>query len=151
MNTFDAAHVQGQLQTIDAAKAMTGALFHSVEYANRNRNDADFVADLYTTFLLRAPDPSGYAFWLGVLRNDNSNGLDGRAHLIQAFVESPEFRTLIIGLTDTPASGPVCNPADDSHATVKVEFGILALASARLIKIRQILAWLNRGCAICIR
>lgn len=113
MNTFDAARAQGQLQTIDAAKAMTAALFQSVEYANRNRSDEDFVSDLYTTFLLRAPDPGGYAFWLGVLRNDNSNGLDGRAHLIQAFVESPEFRNLIIGLTDTPAAGPVCNPVNE--------------------------------------
>lgn len=113
MNTFDAAHVQGQLQTLDAAKALTAALFQSVEYANRSRSDEDFVADLYTTFLLRAPDTSGYAFWLGVLRTDNNNGLDGRAHLIQAFVESPEFRNLIVGLTDTPAASAVCHPTDE--------------------------------------
>ncbi len=113
MDTVEAAHAQGQVQTIDAAKALTAALFHSVEYANRHRSDPDFVSDLYATFLLREPDSDGLAFWLSVLQNDNSNGLDGRANLIQAFVESSEFRNLIIGLSDTPAAGPVCNPVDE--------------------------------------
>lgn len=95
MDTFDAAHLQGQIQTIDAAKAMTAALFQSVKYASRNRTHEEFVDDLYQTFLLRQPDASGYAFWLSVLRNDNNNGVNGRAHLIQAFVEAPEFRNLV--------------------------------------------------------
>jgi hypothetical protein len=116
MDVFDAAHLQGQLQTIDAAKAITAALFYSVEYASRNRSDQEFVDDLYQTFLLRQPDTSGYAHWLSVLQNDNNNGLNGRAHLIQAFVESPEFRNLIIGFIDTPAATPFCNdpPAEQA-------------------------------------
>ena len=116
MDTIDAAHVQGQTQTIDAAKALTTALFESVEYANRNRSDEEFVEDLYATYLLRAPEPAGYAFWLNILQTDNANGQNGRAHLIQGFVESAEFRNLIIGLSDTPAATPVCNdpPAEQS-------------------------------------
>lgn len=116
MDTFDAAHAQGQTQTIDAAKALTTALFQSVEYANRNRNDQEFIEDLYATFLLRAPDPGGYGFWLNILQTDNANGQNGRAHLIYGFVESIEFSNLIIGLTNTPAATPFCNdpPAEQS-------------------------------------
>ena len=116
MDTFNAAHAQGQTQTIDAAKALTTALFESVEYANRNRSDEEFVEDLYSTYLLREPEPAGYAFWLNILQTDNANGQNGRAHLIQGFVESAEFRNLIIGLSDTPAATPICNdpPAEQS-------------------------------------
>jgi hypothetical protein len=112
MVTFDGAHAQGQIQTLDAAKALTSALFYSTEYAGRSRTDQEFVTDLYASFLLREPDQSGYNFWLGILQNDNANGLPGRAHLIQAFVECTEFADIVYALTDTPPPGPVCNPAD---------------------------------------
>lgn len=108
MDTFEAAHLQGQAQTIDAAKALTAALFHSIEYANRNRSNEEFVEDLYAAFLLRAPDSGGYGHWLSALQN----GFD-RNHLIQGFAESTEFRNLIIGLGDTPAPGPVCDPNEE--------------------------------------
>ena len=69
MDTFDAAHLQGQVQTIDAAKAMTSALFQSVEYLNRNRSNEEYVKDLYSTFLLRDPDAGGYLNWITTLQN----------------------------------------------------------------------------------
>jgi hypothetical protein len=68
MATFDGAHAQGQIQTLDAAKALTSALFYSVEYSARNRTDQEFVTDLYASFLLREPDSGGYNFWLGIAK-----------------------------------------------------------------------------------
>jgi hypothetical protein len=113
MSTFDGAHQQGQIQTLDAAKALTSSLFYSTEYSGRNQTDQAFVTDLYASFLLREPDQGGYNFWLGVLQNDNANGLQGRAHLIQAFVECTEFADIVYALTDTPPPAPVCSPIEE--------------------------------------
>lgn len=115
MVTFDGAHAQGQIQTLDAAKALTSALFYSVEYSGRNRTDQEFVTDLYASFLLREPDEGGYNFWLGILQNDNANGQPGRAHLIQAFVECTELANIVYALTDTPAPPPVCSYIDEQN------------------------------------
>jgi hypothetical protein len=45
--------------------AMATAFFFSAEYLAFNRNDAEFVTDLYNTFFNRPPDAPGIAFWTG--------------------------------------------------------------------------------------
>lgn len=77
-------------------------MFQSTEYINLNRSDEDFVADLYYAYLQRAPDSDGYNFWLGVLRSDNAQGLNGREHLIQGFEWSGDFMNLVYSLEVAP-------------------------------------------------
>jgi len=44
----------------------------------------------YFGYLLRDPDPDGYAFWLGKL-NQFGNFVD--AEMVRAFIVSPEYRS----------------------------------------------------------
>lgn len=92
------AQAQGQPQLLAEARTFGRALFQSAEYAALNRTDEDFVSDLYWSYLQRAPDESGYNFWLSVLRDDNARGINGREHLIQGFEHSDEFRVLLESL-----------------------------------------------------
>lgn len=95
MNRLTTAKQQSPTQLLNEAIAFERSQFYSAEYANRNRSDGDFVADLYTAYLLRQPDDDGYNFWLGVLQNDNATGQNGHDHLIRAFEESTEFADII--------------------------------------------------------
>jgi Domain of unknown function (DUF4214) len=92
------AQAQGQAALLSQAQLMGRALFQSADYLNRNRSDEDYVYDLYLAYLQRPPDTSGYNFWLSILRNDNANGIDGRAHLLTAFEVSDEFRIRVYAL-----------------------------------------------------
>ena len=49
-----------------------------------------FVQMEYFGYLLRDPDPDGYAFWLGKL-NVFGNFVD--AEMVRAFIVSPEYRS----------------------------------------------------------
>jgi RHS repeat-associated protein len=48
-------------------QALGQTLFSSTEYAQRNRSDAQFITDLYWTYLQRTPDTGGYNAWLALL------------------------------------------------------------------------------------
>ncbi|HXI26735.1 MAG TPA: carbohydrate-binding protein [Pyrinomonadaceae bacterium] len=86
-------------------------LFESATYAGRNRNDHWYVYDLYKTYLMREPDPSGWAFWEGYVPSI------GRASVRRAFAQSAEFGRIISVLT---ASGsPSANAS--SLATAQVD------------------------------
>jgi len=113
MDVLENAQSQGQALTIDAAKGIMCALFNSIEYGLRNRSDEDFITDLYEGFLLREPDQGGYDFWLFRLRDDNSQGLNGRERIARAFAESQEFADLISGFVDTPPPAPTCDPSQE--------------------------------------
>ena len=39
----------------------------SAEYVQRNRNNSDYVADLYYAFLRRGAEPQGFQYWLCLL------------------------------------------------------------------------------------
>jgi hypothetical protein len=66
--------------------AMTSAFFASAEYVALRRDDAGFVTDLYASFMNRAADASGQAYWAGLL----SQGMP-RDILVAQFMFSPEF------------------------------------------------------------
>jgi hypothetical protein len=55
-----------------------------------NLFNAAFVQMEYFGYLLRDPDPDGYAFWLGKL-NFFGNFVD--AEMVRAFINSPEYRS----------------------------------------------------------
>ena len=108
------AQAQGQPQLLSEARVFGRALFLSAEYAALNRSDEDFVNDLYWGYLQRAPDESGYNFWLSVLRNDNAQGINGREHLLQAFELSDEYRILVESLA-AGSQTPSCNTFEEQN------------------------------------
>lgn len=66
--------------------ALSVQFFNHAEYQARGRTDSQFMTDLYRTFFLRDPDPSGQTFWQGYL----NQGMD-RSSLLINFLFSPEF------------------------------------------------------------
>ena len=67
-------------------RAMAVQFFASPEYAGASATDGQFVDDLYATFLGRAADGPGHAYWTGLLQR----GLPREAILV-SFLFSPEF------------------------------------------------------------
>jgi len=84
--TFELARVQGL--GIDARQLyflMAAQFFGSAEYAQRNRDDAAFLGDLYMTFYGRTPDAPGLAWWQNQLASGAS-----REMVRQGFANSAE-------------------------------------------------------------
>ena len=82
-----AAQAQGGAALLSAAQGLGSTLFNSSEYAGLTTSPAQFVSDLYTGFLQRAPDDSGYAYWLDQLNNHG----DTRSNQISSFAGCDEF------------------------------------------------------------
>jgi hypothetical protein len=59
----------------------------SSEYAARNRNDTQFVTDMYYSFLRRGGDIGGVNFWIDEL----ATGRRARDGVRSSFIASPEF------------------------------------------------------------
>lgn len=112
------AQTQGQPQLLAESRLFGRALFQSAAYAALNRSDEDFVSDLYWGYLQRAPDESGYNFWLSVLRNDNAQGINGREHLLQAFELSDEYRILVESLV-AGSQTPSCNTFEEQNCYIQ--------------------------------
>ncbi len=70
---------------MDGATVAFGFVF-SDEYQNAGKDNGAFVTDMYTLFLGRTPDESGYADWVGKL----DNGAD-RLEIFYGFANSTEF------------------------------------------------------------
>src|SRR5207253_1429653 len=100
-------------------------VFESSEYASHNRTDHQYVYDLYRSYLMRDPDPQGWAFWEGQVASW------GREQLRHAFDESDEFHNIVATLT---ASGQP--PYFD--AQVGRDVYILATSSGRRTELRQV-------------
>lgn len=84
MNALGAAG-QSQTQLNEGAKTLARSLFNSSAYAARNRSDHDFVLDLYLACFQRQPDQGGWDYWTGQVP------AQGRANIVEAFVQSSEF------------------------------------------------------------
>lgn len=107
------AQAQGQSQLLSEARIFIREMFHSAEYINRARSDEDYLSDLYWTYLQRAPDEGGYNFWLGVLRDQNAQGMNGRENMLSAFDQSTEFANLINSLEAPAPPEPTCDPVQE--------------------------------------
>ncbi len=59
----------------------------SQEYANRSRDNGQFVEDLYDAILRRGADLSGFTYWVGQL----SSGMTRQA-VLSALISSSEFQ-----------------------------------------------------------
>jgi len=86
------AYVQGQTSVKLAAVALGKTLFESAEYLVRNRDNHEYVHDLYKTFLMRDPDFPGWAYWEGVVPTN------GRENVRRAFEEAPEFAGILANI-----------------------------------------------------
>lgn len=97
--TAEAARMQSLGADVNESwHAMAVAFFSSAEYAAFARDDAGYVQDLYATFLDRAPDASGLAYWRGQLEG----GLP-RSAALASFMFSAEFADFSASIFGTTA------------------------------------------------
>lgn len=96
-----AAQCSGAAAVRAEADSISSLFLASAEYTQRARTNAQTVTDLYDSFLRRAPDVPGAAYWVQQL---GSGALD-RAALRTAFLSSPEFTARVDAVV---AAG--CNP-----------------------------------------
>jgi RHS repeat-associated protein len=100
------AYYQGQTQLRTAVAYMGRQLFKSQEYANRGRDDHNYVYDLYWAYLQRQPDDSGWGWWT------NDVAANGRDHTRLAFeTDGTEFYPKLASLCPG-ASGSAPIPLD---------------------------------------
>jgi YD repeat-containing protein len=106
-----AAYPRGQGSMLLSMREFGMTVFESAEYAARARSDHWYVYDLYKSYLMRDPDPQGWAWWESQLPSM------GREQLRHAFDESIEFGNIVATLTasGTPSS------AVSSLATARVD------------------------------
>jgi hypothetical protein len=74
-------------QTVrDISNQITSLFATGTEYAQRSRNNSQYLEDLYDAILRRGPDASGFTFWLTQLNSVT------RESVRIAFVNSSEFQ-----------------------------------------------------------
>lgn len=104
LNTLQAAYAQGPSQFLAAMQSLGVSIFNSQEYANRQRNDNQFVWDLYKAYLYREPDASGWAFW------ESQVGPNGRSNVRLAFDVCPEFSIKVSAISPYSSPGGTVPP-----------------------------------------
>ncbi len=90
---YRAAYANGQGSLVLATRELGKTMFESSEYAARNRDNHWYVYDLYKTYLMRDPDPGGWAFW------ESSVPSSGRENVRRAFEDSIELSNLMSTVT----------------------------------------------------
>jgi hypothetical protein len=91
LQTLRTAQCQGARAVNAAVDNLTGAIAASPEYANRGRNNGQYVGDLYNAFLRRGGDLTGVQYWVGSLNGSSMS----REQLRKAFLSSPEFQARV--------------------------------------------------------
>jgi hypothetical protein len=84
---------------IEVYLVMAGTFFNSSEYTLRNRNDNDYVTDLFLAFFNRAPDASGLDYWKTQILAGMPRNL-----VMYNFLFSPEFKAFMAGMGSTTPS-----------------------------------------------
>ena len=74
-----------------ATPAEVIAFFTSASYKSLHRTDAEFINDLYSGVLGRAPDDNGYNGWIATLKRDATDP-NAREKAIESFLDCPEYR-----------------------------------------------------------
>jgi hypothetical protein len=91
LSRLRSAQCAGPQRVIDIAAQMALEFIRSAEYSLRNRDNRGFVEDLYDAILRRGATPSEVGHWATYL----DSGQYSREQILQQFVASPEFRTII--------------------------------------------------------
>lgn len=82
------AQCQGALAVTAEVGSMSNLFFTGAEYSLRNRNDRDYVGDLYNAYMRRGPgaDTAGFNYWVGRIPTLGRDGVRAQ------FVPSAEFQ-----------------------------------------------------------
>ncbi|MBK8321766.1 MAG: DUF4214 domain-containing protein [Betaproteobacteria bacterium] len=88
---FRTAQCQGAAAVYSLVEALSSGFAGSAEYAARNRTNAQYVGDLYNTFLRRGGDLAGVQFWI----NEIASGARSRDRVRQDFIATAEFTSRI--------------------------------------------------------
>lgn len=113
ISRIESAQTQGFDATLAEAKTFERALFQSTEYINRNRNDEDYISDLYWGYLQREPDAGEYNARLQALRNANANGQNGREQVLRMFEDDAEFIGIVSSIEGTTTTPVGCDPIQE--------------------------------------
>jgi hypothetical protein len=95
---------------VEAWYAMAMSFFSSAEYAAFGRDDVGFVTDLYQTFLGRAPDAGGLAFWTSQIAQGMPRGV-----ALVSFMFSTEFENSMQAIYGTPTAPTDVNVTGDFY------------------------------------
>ena len=87
LQRFRTAQCTGAGAVYDQVETISRLFADSAEYANRHTTDAQYVGDLYNTFLRRGGDLDGVEHWIELL----SSGAATRDSLRRQFIQSAEF------------------------------------------------------------
>jgi alpha-tubulin suppressor-like RCC1 family protein len=88
---FRTAQCTGPAAVYSTVESISSSFAGSAEYLGRNRTNAQFVGDMYNTFLRRGGDLAGVQFWI----NELSSGRRSRTKVRQDFIASPEFASRV--------------------------------------------------------
>ena len=84
------AQCTGPQAVQDLSYQLSLLFIQSAEYIGRNRNNTEYVEDLYNAILRRGADCGGFTAWVSNL----DSGMT-RVQLLQLFTTSPEFQTRV--------------------------------------------------------
>jgi len=84
------AQCSGAQAVKDLSYQISLLFVQSQEYTNRNRNNTQYIEDLYNAILRRGGDCAGFQAWITVL-----NGGMPREQVLQFFTNSTEFQTRV--------------------------------------------------------
>jgi Bacterial Ig-like domain (group 3)/Domain of unknown function (DUF4214)/Gametolysin peptidase M11 len=84
---FRAAQCSGAGAVYSTVASISSQFIASGEYVGRNRNNTDYVGDLYYAFLRRGGDLPGVTYWINRL----NTGAETRDQMRTDFSNSPEF------------------------------------------------------------
>lgn len=87
------AHANGQGSLVLATRELGKTMFESSEYVARARDNHWYVYDLYKAYLMRDPDPGGWAFWESIVPGS------GRENVRRAFEDCLELANLLATVT----------------------------------------------------
>ena len=108
------AQGQGQAQMVAEAQRFGREMFHSAEYAARNRTDEQFVHDMYYAWQQRPADEEGYHEWVRTISGS------GREHVIDGFADGGEFAGRVGALCAGTATEAVLWQFTDQVGSVRM-------------------------------
>jgi hypothetical protein len=87
LQRFRTAQCEGSESVYREVEAISSAFVNSAEYQARLRDDVEFVADMYSTFMRRGGDLAGVSYWVGQM------AAQPLSHVVvrRAIIASPEF------------------------------------------------------------
>jgi len=101
LSRLTTAKAEGQSQLISEAMALENQVFDSAEYIARERNDEEFINDVFWSHLFREPTEKEAKDWLDHFNTINAITQQAqRMTFLYDFENTPEFQSVISGIVD---------------------------------------------------